>query len=42
MCELRHKVRNGQNITPENQISSFSNLVFQIKIFSSFYAFKNI
>ena len=34
MCKLRHKVRNGQNIPRENEISSFSNLVFQIKIFS--------
>ena len=32
MCKLRHKVRNGQNIPRENQISSFSNLVFQIEI----------
>ena len=31
MCKLRHKVRNGQNIPRENEISSFSNLVFQIK-----------
>ena len=28
MCKLRHKVRNGQNIPRENEISSFSNLVF--------------
>ena len=34
MCKLLHKVRNGQNIPTENQTSSFSNLVFQIKIFS--------
>ena len=32
MCKLRHKVRNGQNIPRENEISSFSNLVFQLKI----------
>ena len=32
MCKLRHKVRNGQNIPRENQISSFFNFVFQIKI----------
>ena len=34
MCKLRHKVRNGQNISRENEISSFSNLVFQINFFS--------
>ena len=28
MCKLRCKVRNGPNIPPENQISSFSNLFF--------------
>ena len=33
MCKLRHKVRNGQYIPRENEISSFSNLVFKIKIF---------
>ena len=33
MCKLRHKVRNSQNIPPSNQISSISNLVFQIKIY---------
>ena len=33
MRKLRHKVRNGLNIPPLNQISSISNLVFQIKIY---------
>ena len=33
MCQLCHKVRNGQNIPPYNKISSFSNFVFQIKIY---------
>ena len=32
MCKLRHKVCNGQNIPRENEISSFSNFDFQIKI----------
>ena len=33
MRKLGHKVRNGQNIPPYNQASSFSNHVFQIKIY---------
>ena len=33
MCTLRHKVRNGQNIPRENEISSFSNFVFQNNFF---------
>ena len=41
MCKLRHKVRNGQNIPRENQISSFSNFVFQIQILIFTLGFQN-
>ena len=40
MCILRHKVCNGQNTPPSNQISIFSNLVFQIKIYNFILCFQ--
>ena len=40
MCKLSHKVRNRQNIPPLNQISSISNLVFQIKIYIAILGFQ--